>query len=241
MLILLISIITIFQADNFFARIVYAADSISSSLIEYTDQQGIKYQLNDENKTAVVGKQINAFTNVDIPNQVIYNDPKYNVTEIGLMAFYQCDRLVNITMQSSVTSIGDNAFEGCINLSGTIIIPNGVTNIGEYEFHQCRSLTSIVMPSSVTVIGTDTSQRVSYINMYLAERHCNIYSSTDGVLFIRDKSTLPPADRPTTATGTATGTDSTSTKSGNQIILLIILFFIASAIVIIEVSRKREY
>ena len=52
----------------------------------------------------------------------------------------------------SIKSIGDNAFDGCSNLT-TITIPKGVTSIGYAAFETCTNLTSITIPESVTNIG----------------------------------------------------------------------------------------
>ena len=52
-----------------------------------------------------------------------------------------------------VTSIGEEAFEGCDELT-SVIIPNSVSNIGNYAFSNCRSLTSVTIPDSVTNIGS---------------------------------------------------------------------------------------
>jgi len=58
----------------------------------------------------------------------------------------------NITIPSSVTSIGNNAFVECTGLT-SITIPNSVTSIGNYAFYVCTGLTSITIPDSVTSIG----------------------------------------------------------------------------------------
>ena len=47
-----------------------------------------------------------------------------------------------IPIDSSVTSIGDYAFDGCKSLT-SIEIPNSVTNIGRMAFYDCSKLTSI--------------------------------------------------------------------------------------------------
>ena len=54
---------------------------------------------------------------------------------------------------SSVTSIGDYAFEDCTGLT-SIEIPNSVTSIGSFAFGFCTGLTSIELPNSVTSIGS---------------------------------------------------------------------------------------
>jgi hypothetical protein len=62
-----------------------------------------------------------------------------------------------VEIGSSVTSIGDNAFQSCYSLS-SITIPSSVTSIGIYAFQSCSSLSSITIPSSVTSIGGNAFQ-----------------------------------------------------------------------------------
>lgn len=54
----------------------------------------------------------------------------------------------NTVIPSSVTTIGDGAFQGCTDLT-KITIPNSVTTIGNSAFQGCTELTSITIPSSV--------------------------------------------------------------------------------------------
>ena len=66
-------------------------------------------------------------------------------------AFSNCSRLKNITIPSSVKSIGDSAFYGCGLTS--ITLPNGITNIGRETFSACHKFTSFVISEGVTYIG----------------------------------------------------------------------------------------
>ena len=80
---------------------------------------------------------------------VVIND---GVTSIGEDAFWNCDNLTTITIPNSVKSIRDGAFDLCESLI-SISIPNSVTSIGVGAFRECRSLTSITIPNSITSIG----------------------------------------------------------------------------------------
>ena len=75
-----------------------------------------------------------------------------DVTSVGDDAFNGCKKLLSITIPDSVTTIGGVAFYGCSNLT-SITIPDSVTTIGYMAFAYCRSLTSVTIPDSVTTIG----------------------------------------------------------------------------------------
>ena len=113
------------------------------------------------------------FSAIDIPN---------SVTEIGPLAFENCQNLVTVNIPESVTSIGKSVFKGCISLqhfsgkyatqdglflinNGTLIsyalgapnetvtLPEGITEINGYAFWRGSNLTRITIPESVTYIG----------------------------------------------------------------------------------------
>ena len=58
----------------------------------------------------------------------------------------------NTIIPNSVTTIGNQAFRSCVDLT-SIVIPNSVTSIGDSAFRNCRGLTSITIGTSVTSIG----------------------------------------------------------------------------------------
>jgi hypothetical protein len=89
---------------------------------------------------------------VVIPASVTYNGKTYSVTSIGDNAFADCEDLTSITIPESVTSIGGGAFIYCSGLT-SVTIPNSVTSIGRSAFYNCSGLTSIEIPNSVTSIG----------------------------------------------------------------------------------------
>ncbi len=145
----------------------------SSTFADYFEVDGIRYETTSSTTVSVMGSNPG---DVVIPSTVSYNSQTYNVTSIGLMAFFYsdltsitipnsvtsigdhafgyCSGLTSITIPNSVTSIGRGAFQNCSGLT-SITIPNGVTSIGNYAFSDCSGLTSITIPNSVTSIGND--------------------------------------------------------------------------------------
>jgi phage tail sheath protein FI len=111
------------------------------------------------------------------------------VTNIGENAFNLCTSLTNVTIPHSVASIGEDAFVQCSSLASVIISP-GVASIGVGAFYNCVSLSAIAIPFSVTNIGLEaflgctslTAITVNPVNLF--------YSSTNGVLFNKNQTTL---------------------------------------------------
>ena len=78
-------------------------------------------------------------------------------TEDGLLinnnSVVKCRKwATSVSIPNSVTRIGYNAFDCCINLT-SVTIPNSVTSIGNSAFYWCSGLTSVTIPNSVTSIG----------------------------------------------------------------------------------------
>ena len=116
---------------------------------------GIWYKLDASTMTAsVTNKSYGSATyegNVDIPSSIVYEDNLYDVTEIDHGAFSHCENLQEVTMPSSIVSIGETAFLGCNSLK-SIEIPDGVVTIGMGAFISCKALNSIEIPEGVTQI-----------------------------------------------------------------------------------------
>jgi len=78
-----------------------------------------------------------------------------SVTSIGDFAFDSCSGLTNIAIGNSVASIGIWAFADCTGLS-RITIPNSVTSIGRYAFADCAGLTAVYFEGNApTLDGLD--------------------------------------------------------------------------------------
>jgi hypothetical protein len=113
--------------------------------------------------------------------------------------FSSCTSLTNVAIGRGVTNIGDNAFFGCANLA-VVTMPGNVGRIGFHAFMGCTSLASVSIPGSVTNIANDYSFLAPYAGTPFSD--CTsltaitvdplnpVYSSLDGVLFNKDRTTL---------------------------------------------------
>jgi len=71
-------------------------------------------------------------------------------TKIGEYAFIKCLSITSVTIPSSVTSIGQGAFQST-NLT-SVTLSEGLETIGASAFNNCKSLTEISIPNTVTTI-----------------------------------------------------------------------------------------
>ena len=115
--------------------------------------ENISYIFDESGKTAEIAKRTGTSYsgNVSIPSTVTYNGVTYNVTSIGESAFQNCLELTSIDIPNTVVSIGDAAFWGCSNMV-SLTIPNSVTYIGNDAF-RFTGLTTISIPDNVEVLN----------------------------------------------------------------------------------------
>ena len=125
---------------------------------------GIKFDLVSKSKEAVVISFDNGKYKGDvvIPSTVNYYGVTYNVTSIGDNAFLNCTELTSVILPGSIAYIGNFSFSGCTSLK-SINIPNN-TYIGIYTFNDCMCLTSISIPENIAVLGEGVFRGCSSIN-----------------------------------------------------------------------------
>ena len=93
----------------------------------------LNYSLNYDATAAELTGHVNgsaATGQLVIPDEVEYNGTMYPVETIGL-----------------------DAFNGCIGLTGTLVIPNSVKSIAAQAFMDCPGFTDLTLGNSVRVIG----------------------------------------------------------------------------------------
>ena len=101
-----------------------------------------------------VFNECSALKKLDIPQ---------SVTSIGGNAFNKCGELTTVNFLGQVpqlNSIGRHAFYECQKLAD-LTLPDRLTSIGESAFYRCNALTSIRIPDNVATIATKVFQECS--------------------------------------------------------------------------------
>ncbi len=133
-----------------------------------------------------------SLTSVTIPSRV---------TSIGAWVFSGCDRLTNIAVDSA-NSVYSSAGGVLFNKAGTrfiqypggkagaYTIPSSVTSIGNWAFYFCTGLVSVTVSSSVVSIGDNVFSRCSGLTNITVDVANPVYSSVDGALIDKNRTTL---------------------------------------------------
>ncbi len=112
-----------------------------------------------------------------------------SVTHIGNAAFEQCINLKSVSLSNGLQYIGNRAFAECSQLNN-INIPSSVTYLGFNAFEACEKLSVINVPSSVNYIGDQAFYRCSDLKEINVETNNKNYSSENGALFDKNKTIL---------------------------------------------------
>lgn len=135
------------------------------SLINYMDYyKNSSFGMYDYSDDLIIPKTINHantdYTVTQISSRVCYMNSKItsltipsSVTYIGNEAFCECINLAKVIMGNNVTTIERGAFKGCVNLS-SINLSKRIQSIAESLFMNCSNLNSINIPDGVSLIGS---------------------------------------------------------------------------------------
>lgn len=135
---------------------------------------------------------------LNIPATVTYAGTEYKVTSIGAEAFYDCS-FTSVTIPDGVTIIKYSAFQNCSELT-EVTFGNSITTIENTAFYYCLSLKQVTIPKNVTKIGGNVFGFCTALTQVNVDAANPAYSSENGVLFNKDKTTLLryPAAKPGT-------------------------------------------
>jgi len=203
------------------AQYTYVTNSSAITITGYTGAGGALVISNSLSGLTVVGindavfQNLSSLTSVTIPS---------SITHIGQNAFAGCINLTAFTLDpgnpayssldgvlfnkdqttllqcpgaktgsyripSTVTNVGNAAFQYCANLTG-VIIPPSVTTIGSVAFEYFRKLVVVTISANVTNIGAFAFDGCDLLTTITVDPGNPVYSSRNGVLFNKDQTTL---------------------------------------------------
>lgn len=156
--------------------IIIALVSLGEITAQTFEVDGINYNITGSNEVRVTSKTDCYSGDVVIPVSVEDSGITYDVTAIGVKAFYYCTDLMSIVLPDSITEIQISAFNNCTNLV-SINFPSAIelidayalwyctslisvdlsatsiTSIGQYGFTHCDNLTTLILPNTLERIG----------------------------------------------------------------------------------------
>jgi hypothetical protein len=141
----------------------------------------LKVNTADKPYTVKLDNTVNIIVKGSDINKAVKAEGKYVILDLSA-----CSATDNTLPSMSI--IQDNTF-----LVG-LVLPNGLTTIGADAFDKCEHLTSITIPASVVSISGETPENafdgcVKLASVTVAPGNPS-FSSADGVLFTKDKTTL---------------------------------------------------
>lgn len=102
----------------------------------------------------VMNSYMPSLSHIDLSRTTIQAYSTYDANTIPKKAFYQNTTLVSFVFPSTVETIGQASFYGCVNLASELSIPTSVSTLESSVFGNCTSLTgTLTIPSSITSLG----------------------------------------------------------------------------------------
>ena len=121
------------------------------------------------------------------------------VTGIGKSAFDDCLELVSVTFPSTLTSIGNNAFQEMGNESAAakqpLVLPSSLSSIGQFAFENAK-IESVTLPSGLKTVG-ESAFKTSTLETLVIEDGAvlgkKMFNNCGELKTVTSKSTTPPA------------------------------------------------
>lgn len=173
------------QQQEIIGDIVFADAEVKRICVENWDSNNdgeLSY-----NEAETVTSLGNAFKENDIIESFLEFQYFKGLTDNNSLAtaFYNCNKLKEISIPSSLNSIGRFAFYGCNSLEH-IDIPNNIVTIEDGAFSQCFKLEFFDFPESLVSIGSESfcschSLRTIAIKSNVSNIHEKAFKMCDGI------------------------------------------------------------
>ena len=131
--------VTVPQESNVFDELI-ALRATPSLITDLTVHGSLK-----ADELSWINSNMTSLLNLDISDT--------DCTTIPDGAFQSNGTLMGIKLPQSLQSIGNDAFNGCRVLCGSITLPETVETVGDYAFQNCRLLEEILFSGSLARIG----------------------------------------------------------------------------------------
>ena len=106
-----------------------------------------------------------------------------------MYSFDRCESLSQVNLPSTLKRIDIYAFYS-IAISGELVIPDSVESIGNGNFSNCKNISKVIIGSSLKTIGDSAFQFSSNLKELEVKSDNKYFSSQDGILYNKDKTTL---------------------------------------------------
>ena len=157
------SVETLGQVETFDGGLCFAQNtSLTGAKINATTLTNSSLFSSCTNLTHVDIINANTIGFQDFANCTSLTTVYLNAVEIADQIFVNYTSITGVTLGPDVATIGARAFDGCVNLSGSLTIPSGVRNI-ENEAFENTKFESLTIESGVTGIGVNAFRGLSSI------------------------------------------------------------------------------
>ncbi|MEI6092008.1 MAG: leucine-rich repeat protein, partial [bacterium] len=101
----------------------------------------------NKNDMILIRDSLSLLIDLDISNVNLFENKLYN------SSLQNKEFLETLKLPITLNEICDSVFLGCVNLEGTLTIPNSVSSIGNYAFSNCVRISLIQFSSNLKTIG----------------------------------------------------------------------------------------